>query len=208
MTDHIDVPILANGDWIDAAWLNEYLGDNIRAFRQGFVNAGGIPYAIDGNTIGELAKPSVPSVLTNDSDGVPEYLAIDALAKGLHAIAFGAYNAGDQNITSTSYVDITNATLNIVTTKTCTIVLLAFGVFAVGTEGERAYVQAVIDGTGSGDGGAVHTSSAVYVPFNTVYRKTSVGAGTITCKLQARGNGAGNNGIFERGQILVLAFEE
>lgn len=36
MTDHSDVPLMATGDWIDAAWINQYLGDNVRAWRQAY----------------------------------------------------------------------------------------------------------------------------------------------------------------------------
>lgn len=32
MTDYIDdVPVVSTGDWVDAAWINQYIGDNLRA---------------------------------------------------------------------------------------------------------------------------------------------------------------------------------
>lgn len=74
MTDHVDVPILFNGDWIDAAWLNQYLGDNVRAFRQGFTAAGDLPYAVDGNTIGPLsAGAAYKRLQMNAAGNAPEW---------------------------------------------------------------------------------------------------------------------------------------
>ena len=30
MTDHLDLPVVATGDWIDAAWINQYLRGALR----------------------------------------------------------------------------------------------------------------------------------------------------------------------------------
>lgn len=73
MTDYNEVPLIYTGDWIDAAWLNQYLRDNFRAFKQGFAVAGDMPYALDGNTIAALAKPAGLGLLQNDAAGVPSY---------------------------------------------------------------------------------------------------------------------------------------
>lgn len=63
MTDHIDVPLIATGDWIDAAWINQYIGDNVRAWRQAYTQKGAMAYALDSNTLAELTPPSALSVL-------------------------------------------------------------------------------------------------------------------------------------------------
>ncbi|NUQ86790.1 MAG: hypothetical protein HUU11_18990 [Anaerolineales bacterium] len=76
MTDYFEIPLVFTGDWIDAAWINQYLRDNFRAFKQGLANAGDMPYALDSNTIAALSKPSVDSVLMNTSAGVPSYKAL------------------------------------------------------------------------------------------------------------------------------------
>ena len=55
MTDHLDLPVVATGDWIDAAWINQYLRDNFNAIFQGMAAGGDIPYAVDANTVGALA---------------------------------------------------------------------------------------------------------------------------------------------------------
>lgn len=76
MTDYSDVPIIYTGDWIDAAWLNQYVGDNLRAFKQGYVNAGDMAYALDGNTINAVSM--VPNGLFINDAGTPEWLAPSA----------------------------------------------------------------------------------------------------------------------------------
>jgi len=75
MTDHNNVPTVATGDWIDAAWMNQYIGDNFRAIFQGLANAGSVAYAVDSNTVGELLKPGVDSFLKNTSAGTPSWVA-------------------------------------------------------------------------------------------------------------------------------------
>lgn len=190
-----------------AAQYNTHVRDNFTAVWV-YTTAGDIVYATSATALARLGKPSVDSVLKNTSAGVPSWLAITDLAKGLHAKNIGTFNAADQNITNTSYTDITNATLDIVITKTCTILMMATGVFAVTTNGHRTLVQAVIGGTGSGDSGAPHTSVAGYLPFAIEYYRTGIGPGTITCKLQGRANAGGNTGVYERGRIVLQAFEE
>lgn len=73
MTDHNAVPTIATGDYIDAAWLNQYIKDNFAAIFQGLATAGSVAYAIDANTVGELVKPLVDSYLKNTSGGVPSW---------------------------------------------------------------------------------------------------------------------------------------
>ena len=221
-----NLPILATGDWIDAAYGNQYWGDNFRALwpyttagdlgygvsasanlaRLGISTQGGMLYST-GSAPAWLTRPSADSILRHVGGAAnPSWLAIGGLPGVLHAKATVDYNANDQDITSTSFTDITGATVNIVTTRTCTIRMIGTGTFAAGSGGERIIVQGSIGGTGSGD--SVHTSMTVYVPFTVVYYRTGVAAGTITCKLQGRGNAAGNNGFFHQGRIIVDAFVE
>lgn len=69
MTDHNAVPTVITGDYIDAAWLNQYIKDNFNAIFQGLAAVGSMAYAIDANTVGELVKPLVDSYLKNTSAG-------------------------------------------------------------------------------------------------------------------------------------------
>lgn len=225
------VPTVANGDSWSAAQHNTYIKDNFAAVwpyttagdlayasasniltRLGISSVGGILYST-GAAPAWLAKPSVDSVLRHTGGSVaPAWVSLTNLATALgiegtlHNIATVDYNANDQTISSSSYADITNATVSIVTTRTCTIKMTAVGTIAAGGGGQRALVQGVIGGVASGD--MVHTSMTVYVPFTVVYYRTGVAAGTIICKVQGRGNAGGNSGIFHEGRIVVEAFTE
>lgn len=74
MTDHSTVPTMADGDWVDGAWMNQYIRDNFAAIFQGLTAAGSLAYALDGNTIAELVKPAVDSYLKMSSAGAPSYV--------------------------------------------------------------------------------------------------------------------------------------
>lgn len=225
MPDTFPTPrVWTAGERVSAAKMNEI--STALAVLFPYAAGGDIAYRDPaGAYLTALSKPAGLGLLQNSAAGIPSYLtggsALQVLRKnaanngyewagvaGLHAKATADYNASEQNISATSYQDITNATVNIVTTKTCTIVMHAYGVMAVNFAGNRAFVQAVIGGTGSGDTGAPHTSSPYYVPFAINYYRTGISAGTVTCKLQGKANAGGNVGIFERGRIIVMAFEE
>jgi hypothetical protein len=93
MTDHFDVPVVATGDWIDAAFINQYWGDNFRAIFQAFTATGMIPYAVDADTIGGLAKPSVDAVLKNTSAGALSWKAMTDFFPGTAAGDVDYYSA-------------------------------------------------------------------------------------------------------------------
>lgn len=77
MTDHTEVPVVATGDWIDAAFINQYWRDNFRAIFQGYQAAGSLAYALDANTIAELVKPAVDGYLKMSSAGAPSYVPVE-----------------------------------------------------------------------------------------------------------------------------------
>lgn len=77
MTDYSSVPVVATGDWIDAAFINQYWGDNFRSIHQGYANAGSLAYALDANTIAELVKPAVDSYLKMSGAGIPSYVPVE-----------------------------------------------------------------------------------------------------------------------------------
>ena len=92
MADHSNVPTISTGDWIDAAWLNQYLKDNFGAILQGFANAGSMAYALDGNTIAELVKPAVDSYLKMSAAGAPSYVPTEDV--GVPSGVFLAFGGG------------------------------------------------------------------------------------------------------------------
>ena len=120
--------MVATGDWIDAAWINQYLRDNFNAIFQGLAAGGDMPYAVDANTVAALAKPSVDSVLKNTSAGVPSWIASNLLAGSIHTKGTAFTNTLASS-TSTSYTTIGAGVLRVdlVLTATCTIYAFAFG---------------------------------------------------------------------------------
>ena len=77
MTDWQDVPEMSDGDWVDGAWLNQYLRDNISIIRNAFSNVGSMAYALTANTLAELVKPAVDSYLMMSSAGSPSYVPVE-----------------------------------------------------------------------------------------------------------------------------------
>lgn len=116
MTDHRDVPLIATGDWIDAAWINSYIGDNVRAWRQGYTQQGAMAYALDANTLAELAPPATKKVMTHPGGAAaPAWGSVSSLktiltknATQYHvggsnvAIVFQVETADDEGLHSTS----------------------------------------------------------------------------------------------------------
>src|SRR6266545_2496469 len=67
-----DVPLVATGDWIDAAWLNQYLRDNIAAIWVG-TTAGDTDYYLGANTKARLAIGAAGGIYKSDGS-VPGWL--------------------------------------------------------------------------------------------------------------------------------------
>jgi len=124
----------------------------------------------------------------------------------------------DFSTTSTTFVDVTGATVDIVLTKTCTIYAFAVGVMGIsGVAGDNGAVQLLIGGTESG---IVTTDQPVTgivqgVPYCIVGRKTGVAAATVTVKIQAKVNvgtatcyAARNIAGRALPRIVVIAIEE
>lgn len=218
------VPTVANGDSWSAAQHNTYLKDNMAALWP-YTSAGDMPYATASNTLGRvalgavgavmystgsapawLAKPSVDSILRQTGAAVaPSWLALNAIPGLLHAKALVDYDALSQVITGSTWVDVTNGTVNIVTTRTCTIVMYASGAFAGSNIG---LVRAVIGGTAM-TGGHPRTFASGYNPYGFAHYRASVPAGTITCKVQGQAlTGPSDTATFGIGKIVVQAFTE
>jgi hypothetical protein len=77
-SDYSDVPTVATGDWIDAAFINQYWGDNFRALWK-YTAAGDITYALDADTLAKVAKPSTyPGLFKMTAAGAPSWLVASA----------------------------------------------------------------------------------------------------------------------------------
>lgn len=199
------VPLLATGDWIDAAWGNTYWKDNFAALWP-YTAAGDISYAAGATSLAKLAKPSVDSVLKNTSAGTPSWLALTQLKGALHDIDLVDFNPGGQSFAST-WADITGATLTLTPAVTCTIVVLAVVTGYNGTGGRSFYYRAMVDGVADGaanlpfNGGAARNEGLPYI-----YRATGVAPGSRVVKLQCQADT--NPNVVERGRLIAAAFVE
>lgn len=203
------VPTVSNGDAWSAAQHNTYLRDNMAALWP-YTTAGDIAYASAANQLSRLGKPSVDSVLQNTSGGVLSWVAKTQLKGLLHAHTELDFYPNGQTTTSTSFVDVTGGTVNVVTTVTCTIVMLSYGMIASGSAGIATHVRGSIDGVAdtptSSANSLPYTTQGYYVPYSYMFRRIGVPAGTLTCKMQFRSGNAANTAYYDGGAIIALAF--
>lgn len=90
--------------------------------------------------------------------------------------------------TANTWTD-TLQTVNIVTTKVCTIRAWATGAGFVTTDGHLLQFRLMINGTAGSSQTHEINGAAGALPFSLVGRKTGVAAGTITVKVQMIGDG-------------------
>ena len=218
------VPSVVTGQTYSAANYNTQVRDNINGiwvlttagdmlYATGATAANRLALVVGGILYGGasapawLAKPSVRSFLQNDSGGVPSWQTLFAI----NAKALKVYDAAIQDVTSTAYVDITNATQTITTTKTCTIVMIATGRMGTDSTTRDAYARPVINGsapaTDAGSAELASTGVGIF-PFTVLHYVTGLAAGTYTCKLQGKISPTGGHVYFGTGTIMLLAIEE
>lgn len=189
-----------------AAQYNTHVRDNLTAIWV-YTTQGDIAYASSATALARLGIGANNTTVLMPASGIPSWSHSPAIKGVLHAEA-SVYWTGEVSKTGTTYTDITSATVDIVTTQTCTIRMHADGHFASGTEGNRTTVQGVIGGISDAnhDDTKPWTTNGVYVPYGYVYKRAGVAAGMITCKMQYKGGGG--TAYHNSGRILVEAFVE
>lgn len=199
------VPVVATGDWITAGWVNTYLGGNLSALWAGLA-AGDIEYYISAVEKARLAKPSVDSILGMGAAGTPSWLPETSIPGMLHAKGSVNFSPG-QTFSTSTFTDITGATLNLTLTTTCTVLMMAVIVGYNGTTGRTFYVRGSIDGNvdatplAQANGGAARNEALPYFWY-----MAGITAGTRTVKLQCRNDSDPN--IVTSGRLQALAFAE
>lgn len=179
---------------------------NISAIWVG-ITVGDTDYYASSSTKNRIAIGANTTTVYTPSGGVPSWSHSPQIQGVLHNTAAVYWN-GEVTKTGTTFTDITSATVNIVTTQTCTIRMFAQGSIASGTAGNRTTVQGSIGGTAdaNNDDTKAWTTNGYYVPYLYVYRLTGVAAGTITCKMQYKGGGG--TALHTGGKIIVEAYVE
>lgn len=209
MTTFNPVPLVATGDWITATWLNTYVRQNMTALFPG-TTAGDLDYYSSATEKARLGIGAVDTVLTPLS-GAPAWSHTPNIKGILHATAnVDWYNS--QSSASTSFIDVTGGTVNIVTTKTCTLVMHARGIFRIFSNGDYCVVRGMINGVAHSPSSNVlalpRTQNTNFVPFEYTYKLAGVAAGTITCKLQFRSYLGTWSAFIDGGQIDMFAYVE
>lgn len=106
---------------------------------------------------------------------------------------------------STSFVDVTGASVSITTSGSSRLLILASGVFDTGAGVETIYVTAVVDGVNQGDSSIGFTQSLTNEPqsWSLVHlTSAAVSDGAHTVKLQARVSA--NSGDINAFSLVVL----
>lgn len=194
-----------------AAQYNTYVRDNLTAIWVG-TTAGDLDYYSAANAKARLAIGEANTVLTSDGS-VPQWTTpanMGFLPGLLHAIGYDSFGDIGQTSTSTTIdTNVTGATLDLVISRTCTIIMMAHALMASAGAGHQAKCRGSIGGTvdstvnNYGSAGATSYTSVAYH-----YRRANVAAGTITCMLKFGSSNSGVNALIERGGFLVMAFVE
>lgn len=170
---------------------------------------GGIP-STDGSTRQDLAVGTNAQVLTADSG---ENLGMKwAGALGKEVVSNSATWTTTFTTTSTTYVDVTNATVTVTgLTSGSTYDLVAIAVYQARhqTDTTRLFISMNIDATDSAD---VKTGSNSEIPCASAGRKAGVtGSTSYVAKLQAKvasGTGEINTSTTDTMTIILIAIEQ
>jgi len=197
---YTQVPTYTTNQLITASHANTYWRDNINALWP-FTNAGDIAFASDADDLVRLAIGAAGSMLkVNAGATAPEWLGIGSAGQVLRVNSAGTSpewgaggiklytftRTGELTTTSKTYVDITDASVDVDVILTSSILMItSFSSAIIGSSSNTLVVAANIGGnvvstihnTGIGTGDK-------YKPGALVGWKTGVEAGTVTCKLQ------------------------
>lgn len=204
------VPLLATGDWIDAAWGNTYWKDNFAALWP-YTTAGDLAYGTGAAsnlarlalTTGGvlyggasapawLAKPSVDSVLKNTTAGVPSWLAL----ADVYPVTATKTDATGHSYSSTTVRDMPNSS-GTITPKVTSTVLVVASVEAYNGTGNCFFQYKIrLNGVDNANYAVLHFSNGIVASIAAVARFTGVTSGAKTLVLREReayGAGVGYN---------------
>lgn len=187
-----------------AAQYNTHVRDNFTAIWV-YTTAGDMAYATSGTSLARFGIGAADTVIQSNGS-VPSWTHSPAIKGVLHTFGLATFNPAGQTFSST-WADITGATLDLILTKTCSILLMAIVTGYNGSGGRAFSVRGVVDGTADSmtqpyNGGATARNEAL--PY--FYTATGITAGTRTMKMQCQADTSSN--VVERGRLLALAFGE
>lgn len=206
MTARTAWPTFASGDAFSASQANTLGRDNDLAYWV-YTTAGDMAYAASASTLARLALGANGSVLAV-AGGVPAWVT-----GGLTGLlnTKGSVDFAPAQTISTTWADITGATLTLVTTATCTILVMAsVSGRNLDTGGGRVFqVRAVVNGVADANSSNIENGSedgARIEDLGYVYQTTGVTAGSRIVKLQSQKDNS--NVVITAGRLIALAFCE
>lgn len=188
-----------------AAQYNTHTRDNLTAIWV-YTTAGDIAYATSATALARLGIGANTTTVLMPAAGVPTWSHSPAIQGVLHAKGTVDFAPGGQSFSST-WADITGATLDLVLTQTCTVFVMAVVGGYNGTTGRSFNIRANVNGSADSaptlqfNGGAARNEA---LPYN--FYVAGVTAGTRTVKLQCQADTQPN--VVERGRLQALAFVE
>jgi hypothetical protein len=198
MTTNVTPKTWTVGELVTAAMLNEQLRDNMNA-RWPYTTKGDIAVATGANDLARLAVGSDYKVLT----------ALASETSGLKWQALGSIlqvvqqtNGISTDTTSTSYTDVTNATITLTLTNTSKVLMLATAsITAQGAEEE--YIKGVIDGTDKVESINQVSASGKILQWNYLAMQTC-SAGSRVVKLQFKSYGGTRVNLYNGALIAIV----
>lgn len=188
-----------------AAQYNTYVRDNFTAIWV-YTTAGDIAYASSATALARLGIGAATTVLGSNGSA-PVWTHSPPLAGMLHKSGSVDFSPG-QSFAST-WADVTGASLSLVLSYTCTVLVWAAITGYNATAGRTFYLRANVDGntdsapTLSSNGGVTGGRNEA-LPY--LFRIASIGSGTKTVKLQCQADTDPN--VVTRGRMIALAFLE
>lgn len=180
MPKKVTIPTVANGDWITPGWVNTNIKQNMEALW---------PFTTNGDLVrasaaDELVRipPGISGQVLTMSSGVPTWAAPPEV---IHAKGVISTVGTTQNTNSSSFVDLTDASINMTINRLCTIVVFGNAVGYAGSGGGSYPVDfnLLIDGTSFG---IFQTFTPYPGAVCMVGHKSSVGVGTRVVKARFR----------------------
>lgn len=201
-----EIPTYTTNQLITASHANTYWKDN-EAAHWPYTTAGDLAVADSATTLARIAAPTVGQVLG--------YLGGTwgaVSGGGLQDIQIATGNPNYQTFTTSSYEDVTGATVTLTLTTTCTVILFANVVGHVNstTAGFGFSVLGLIGGVAdtnnlpsNGSDNPVINQALPYF-----YAKKNVSAGSVVCKLQCKEPAPGTDNRIQSFTMFALALQE
>lgn len=194
-------PTVSDGDTWSAAQHNTYGRDNDLAYWV-YTTAGDMAYAANSpaDTLTRLPIGSAGQLLRSTGSAPAWGGALGLINK------WGSADFSPAQTFSSTYADVTGATLSLTITATCTVVMQAMVVGRTANTSGKFCVRGQVGGTTDANYTNIYHRADGNMPLAYEYVLSGVTAGTYTCKLQCQKELTYN--IVDSGRLFVYAIPE